>query len=53
MPDISMCQRKDCPKKSTCYRYKAVPSCHQSYILIEDTKNCEYYWAVDKRQLKK
>ncbi len=25
MPDITMCNTRDCPKKECCYRYKAKP----------------------------
>lgn len=26
MPDISMCQNKDCPSRLKCYRYMAMPN---------------------------
>ena len=46
MVDISMCDRRDCKKKNTCFRYLAFPSEYQTYLIIDtpDTDNCEYYW---------
>ena len=46
MVDISMCSRRDCPKKDTCYRYLAFPSEYQSYLIIDTPiiDNCDYYW---------
>lgn len=33
MPDISMCQNKDCPSAKSCYRFLATPSPYrQSYM---------------------
>ena len=26
MPDISMCMNSDCPRRYTCYRYRAIPN---------------------------
>lgn len=51
MPDISMCQGKDCPLKEECYRYKATPSKFmQSYFgeppYDKKKKECDYYWPV-------
>lgn len=39
----------DCPKKETCYRYKAEPNPNwQSYFLNppydEENGTCDYYW---------
>lgn len=50
MPDISMCEGKDCPVKSDCRRFYSKPSERQTYFLdppytIKDKLfNCEYYW---------
>ena len=46
MVDIAMCSRRDCPKKTTCYRYLAFPEEYQTFLLIETPviKECEYYW---------
>jgi hypothetical protein len=50
MPDITMCDGKNCDLSSTCYRYKAEPSgYYQSYFTeapIEDDQ-CDYYWEVE------
>lgn len=32
MPDITMCQNKDCPLKDKCYRFTAEPKKMQSYF---------------------
>lgn len=48
MPDIAMCQRHDCGKKTSCYRYTAVPDeFYQTYVLIEDkdvSNGCDMIW---------
>lgn len=47
MVDIAMCSRRDCPKKSTCFRYLAFPDERQSYLVIDKKildGDCEYYW---------
>lgn len=50
MPDITMCDGKNCDLASTCLRYKAEPSKYrQSYFVeapIED-EQCDYYWEVE------
>jgi hypothetical protein len=51
MPDITMCKGENCPKKETCYRYRAIPSEHrQSYFVTSPIKDdvCEYYWKIEK-----
>jgi hypothetical protein len=53
MPDISMCQGKDCPLKETCYRFKAKPNeLYQSYFIEppfdKKEKKCDYYWEDKK-----
>lgn len=47
MVDIAMCNRRDCPRKYTCFRYLAFPSERQSYLVIDKPildNDCEYYW---------
>lgn len=52
MPDIAMCDNKDCPLRESCYRFTATPSKYmQTYADFEfttkdDTTECEYYWPV-------
>lgn len=46
--DITMCMTETCPKRETCYRYKAEPERLQSYS--DFTKLCKsgenYYWPL-------
>lgn len=47
MADISMCNRRDCGKKNTCFRYLAFPDEYQSYIMIDKIDiedGCDMYW---------
>ena len=46
MPDISMCNNKDCKSRKTCYRYMAPPSeFMQSYLVIKGVMDkCKHYW---------
>lgn len=57
MPDISMCQNKECPLSKTCYRFLAEPDPYwQAYAGFQPDKNgkCEGYWPVNsKSQLKR
>ena len=59
MPDITMCCNYDCPIKSKCYRYRAVPDAYwQSFAMYKPkiTLNgslpikveCEHFWEVDE-----
>lgn len=51
MPDISMCMGGECPKKSTCYRFKAKPcEYRQSYFSVPPYKDdkCTYYWPTEE-----
>ena len=47
MVDITMCDQKECPKFSDCYRAQAEPNkFRQSYFnggLIIDEDGCEYF----------
>ena len=47
MPDISMCENKNCPLKEKCYRYTAKPSEHlqaYGYFKPNEEGKCDYYW---------
>lgn len=48
MPDISMCRNTSCPLKSTCYRFRAIPSMRQSYAGFEwdNESYCEHYVQI-------
>lgn len=35
MPDITMCTNSDCPIRSACYRYRAIPDDWQSFAKFE------------------
>lgn len=60
MPDITMCDNDNCPKKHSCYRSTAVtkPGMRQSMAKFEVDKgytlsdgwvfSCSYYWPLDK-----
>ena len=46
MPDITMCEGADCPKKNSCYRYTAKASEYrQSFFINSPIKNgkCEHF----------
>ena len=48
MPDITMCEGKDCVKRDTCFRYRARPSERQSYSdFYNGEKPCIHYWNID------
>ena len=39
MPDLAMCQQKECPSSKECYRFMAIPGTyHQVYALFEVPK---------------
>jgi len=57
MPDITMCNGElkvgFCPWMSSCYRFTAIPSEHQSYMAApfnKDTKDCDFY--LNKKRVK-
>jgi hypothetical protein len=55
MPDITMCKGTACPKKESCYRFKATPSeFRQSYFANAPTEGgaCKYYWAIETKEKK-
>ena len=49
MPDIAMCKNEECPKKETCYRYKATPCCYQTYSNFKYEKDigCKWFWNTE------
>lgn len=53
MPDIGMCNQHECAIRHSCYRYLAVPSEYQSYLMLDPaepqedgTHHCDYYWPL-------
>lgn len=62
MPDITMCVNKQCPLRSKCYRYRAVPDGWQSFAKFEPSNkafggygdtvlDCDYFWEIEGRVL--
>ena len=53
MADITMCTDSKCPKRNTCYRFKAKPSeFRQSYFADSPKKedgSCDHYWETEKK----
>ncbi len=51
MPDISMCQNKDCPKSKQCWRFNAPPSDpYQTYMDFKyDENGCDSFWDMEDR----
>lgn len=54
MPDISMCSYTPCPKRSGCYRYRAIPNEHrQSYFMGKpphgEDGECHHFAPVRER----
>jgi hypothetical protein len=41
MPDITMCENKECNLSSECYRFSAIPSYHIQTYLADPKKDCE------------
>jgi len=48
MADVAMCQEKDCPKKDSCYRFRAVPDHYQWYMKPEsfDENGCPEHLII-------
>jgi len=44
MTDIAKCNNEDCPKKDTCYRWKAEADEYQTYAEFEGGEDCDGYW---------
>ena len=47
MPDIEMCQKSECKKRESCYRYRAVPSDPHQWYSEFDPKACGSYMAIE------
>jgi hypothetical protein len=49
MPDISMCEGKNCPIKEKCYRYRAFPDSWQWYMNFRPNENgsCDNFWFIE------
>jgi hypothetical protein len=52
MPDIAMCDYKDCPKAKECYRFMAEPSQWKSYMefknICGEWNKYKWFWKMDK-----
>lgn len=46
MPDITICENKECPKRKSCYRFTAKPGLLQSYFIEKFKQPCEYYIKI-------
>ena len=44
MPDITMCDNRECSIRDRCYRAQAEPSDYQSWAVFEPTEDdCEHF----------
>ena len=54
MVDIAKCNRKDCNKRLSCFRYLADSDDYgQNFLLIKDvdlSDGCDNYWKVSNRK---
>ena len=51
MPDISMCDGKNCPVRDKCYRFTATPTpMRQAYMTFprKDDGSCDEFWDNSK-----
>lgn len=46
MPDITMCSNRQCEKRSTCYRYCAVPTPGRQSVAKFMSRDCEHYREI-------
>ncbi len=51
MPDITMCEGKDCPLKEKCHRFKAEPSKYRQSYFTEipynkEIQTCDHLWEI-------
>jgi len=49
MPDIAMCTNNECPKKDSCYRFKAEANPYwQAYseFVVDEDGNCDYFMEM-------
>lgn len=49
MPDISMCNNSECPRRATCRRYIATPSAWQWWA-VYDHRDCPDWWDANGYQ---
>ena len=47
MPDIFMCDNKECPKRHKCYRYVAIPNKYEQAYRSPEALNCEHFLSVE------
>jgi len=56
MPDITMCEDKECPLRNECYRYRAIPNEFRQYYFCESPRqndDCiEFYKIPDRARIK-
>jgi hypothetical protein len=54
MPDITMCNDKECPKSRSCFRFRAIADGKwQSYFTTSPRENhrdelCQYFWNMEE-----
>ena len=50
MTDICMCNNKQCAISQWCFRYRATPSQHQAYFIVDkvvdNSDDCSEFWEV-------
>jgi len=48
MPDVAMCEDKNCPSRDGCYRFKATPGEWQTYADFQrgDQEKCRAFIPV-------
>lgn len=57
MPDISMCENKDCPLRNDCYRFIAEPNPYRQayarfkFAVVDGKPTCDNYWPVTTDKL--
>jgi len=52
MVDISMCANNECELRSTCYRYRAIPSQYrQSYSVFNCNNTEDWFIPIDKSKV--
>lgn len=50
MPDISMCNNKECPLSIKCYRFMTRPEHNQWYSQFEpDGDKCDFFIDINER----
>ena len=50
MPDITMCRDHNCPKRDSCYRYRAEPTPRRQAYFSDtpgEGEECEWYWEME------